>query len=54
MGICQTLTAIVVLIFALCVMVQAVPEIMKSLLDTKARTMKKIITDFMGSYLAFE
>lgn len=35
----QTLLALVVLLYVLCVIVQAVQEILKSALDTKAKTM---------------
>ncbi len=47
----QTLLALVVLIFVLSVIVQAVLEILKSLLNTKAATMEKTIDDFMGNHL---
>lgn len=51
MGTFQTLLALVVLIFVLSVIVQAVQEVLKSLLDTKANTMAEIIDKFMGNYL---
>jgi hypothetical protein len=47
----QTLMALVVLIFVLSVIVQAVQEFLKSLLKTKADTMKKTIQQFMGAHL---
>lgn len=47
----QTLLAVVVLIFALSVMVQAVQEVLKSALNTKADVMCKTITKFMGDIL---
>lgn len=45
----QTLLALVVLIFVLSVIVRAVHEVLKSLLDTKANTMAEMITRFMGT-----
>jgi hypothetical protein len=51
MGTFQTLLALVVLIFVLSVIVQAVQEVLKSLLDTKAKTMAEIIDKFMGDSL---
>jgi hypothetical protein len=47
----QALLAIVVLIFALSVMVQAVQEIVKSALGTKADVMAKTMTKFMRDLL---
>lgn len=47
----QTLLAVVVLIFALSVMVQAVQEVLKSALSTKADVMAKTMTKFMGDLL---
>jgi hypothetical protein len=47
----QTLLALVGLIYVLCVIVQAVQEVLKSLLNTKAKTMEQIIHQFMGSRL---
>jgi hypothetical protein len=47
----QTLMALVVLIFVLSVIVQAVQEFLKSLLKTKADTMEKTIQQFMGAHL---
>lgn len=44
----QTLLAVVVLIFALSVMVQAVQEVLKSALSTKADVMAETMTKFMG------
>jgi hypothetical protein len=51
MALFQTLLAVVVLIFALSVMVQAVQEVVKSLLDTKSDVMAKTLTKFMGDLL---
>jgi hypothetical protein len=51
MGELQTLLALVVLIYVLCVIVQAVQEIIKSALQTKAKTMASIVTKFMGDHL---
>lgn len=50
----QTLLAVAVLIYALCVFVQAVQEVLKSLLDTKAETMKATIKKFMGDNLPLD
>lgn len=47
----QTLLALVVLIFVLSVIVQAIQEVIKSFLDTKAKTMKETIEKFMGAHL---
>lgn len=47
----QTLLATVALIYVLCVIVQGVQEVIKSLLDTKARTMAETINKFMGGHL---
>jgi hypothetical protein len=47
----QTLLAVVVLIFALSVIVQAVQEVVKSALNTKADVMAKTMTTFMGDLL---
>lgn len=44
----QTLIAMVVLVFVLSVIVQALQEIVKSLLQTKADTMSTTIQDLMG------
>jgi hypothetical protein len=44
----QTLLAVVVLIFALSVIVQAIQEVEKSALSTKADVMAKTMTKFMG------
>ena len=49
MGELQTLLALVVLIYVLCVIVQAVQEVLKAWLNTKADTMRKTIDQFMGS-----
>jgi hypothetical protein len=50
----QTLMALVVLIFVLAVIVQAMQEVLKSLLDTKAETMKETIVKFMGDHLTLK
>jgi len=47
----QTLLALAVLIYALCIIVQAVQEVLKSLLGTKAKTMEGVIRKFMGEKL---
>jgi hypothetical protein len=47
----QTLLALVVLIFVLSVMVQAIQEVVKSLADTKAKTMAQTIEKFVGTHL---
>lgn len=54
MGTLQTLTAMVVLILALCVIVQAVQELLKKILDTKAEAMKDTIKKFMGEHLTLQ
>src|SRR5262249_17864180 len=51
MGELQTFLALVVLIYVLCVVVQAVQEIVKSVLDTKGKTMATAINQFMGDHL---
>jgi hypothetical protein len=51
MGELQTLLALVVLIFVLAVIVQAIQEILKSFLNTKCDTMEKVISQFMGNKL---
>jgi len=51
MGELQTLLALVVLIYVLCVIVQAVQEVIKSGLKTKAKTMAAAINKFMGTHL---
>ncbi len=51
MGTLQTLLALVGLIYVLCVIVQAVQEVTKSFLNTKAKTMAQTIQQFMGSRL---
>jgi hypothetical protein len=50
----QTLLALVVLIFVLSVIVQALQETLKSLLNTKAETMKAMIVKFMGDHLTLD
>jgi len=47
----QTLLALVVLIYVLCVIVQFLQEGVKALLNTKAKTMEKVIQKFMGEDL---
>jgi len=47
----QTLLALVVLIYVLCVIVQAVQEAFKSWTGAKAKTMEEIIKEFMGKKL---
>jgi len=47
----QTLLALVVLIYVLCVIVQAVQEAFKQIFSSKAKTMEKTITEFMGAHL---
>jgi hypothetical protein len=47
----QTLLALVILIFVLSVIVQALQEALKSLLNTKAKTMAEMIEKFMGDHL---
>jgi hypothetical protein len=47
----QTLLALVVLIFVLSVIVQAVQEVLKSLFNTKENTMAEMIEKFMGDHL---
>ena len=51
MGTLQTLLALVVLIYVLCVIVQFMQEGIKALLDTKGKTMEKVIQNFMGDQL---
>jgi len=47
----QTLLALVVLIYALCVIAQAIQEILKPALKTKAKTMKEVVEKYMGEKL---
>lgn len=49
MNILQTLLALVVLIYVLCVIVQFLQEGVKAVLGTKAKTMEKVIGNFMGT-----
>lgn len=51
MGTLQTLLALVVLIYVLCVVVQGVQEVLKSFLNTKANIMAKTLFEFMGEHL---
>jgi len=50
----QTLIALVVLIFVLSVIVQALQDILKLFLDTKAATLQQIIIRFMGDHLKLD
>ncbi len=50
----QTLMALVVLIFVLAVIVQAVQEVVKSVLNTKADVMGQTIVRFMGDHLTLQ
>jgi len=50
----QTFLALAVLIYVLCVIVQGVQEVVKFLLDTKAKTMEETITAFMGAHLQLD
>jgi len=50
----QTLLALVGLIYVLCVIVQAVQEVVKSALNTKAKTMAHTINEFMGAHLPLD
>jgi hypothetical protein len=50
----QTLTSIVILIFVLSVVVQAIQEVIKALLSTKAKVMEQTIVKFMGEHLTCE
>lgn len=54
MGTLQTLLALVGLIYVLCVIVQAVQELVKSKLNTKAETMEQMIEKFMGDHLPLD
>src|SRR6516162_4975647 len=54
MSMFQTLLALVVLIFVLSVIVQAVQEVLKSLLNTKAKTMEETVNQFMGAHLTLD
>jgi hypothetical protein len=47
----QNLLALVVLVYVLCVIVQAIQEVLKSVLNIKAKTMAEIIKKFMGDRL---
>lgn len=51
MSMFQTLLALVVLIFVLSVIVQALQEVLKSMADAKASTMAETIRKFMGDHL---
>ncbi len=54
MGTFQTLIALVMLIFVLSVAVQAVQELIKSMLNTKTSVMRDTIIKFMGNHLSLE
>jgi hypothetical protein len=47
----QDLVSMVLLIFVLSVMVQAIQELLKSVLGTKATVMREIVIKFMGDHL---
>jgi|SRR5579863_1373735 len=47
----QTFLAVVVVIYVLCVIVQALQEVVKWALNTKAKTLESVIKDFMGQHL---
>ena len=51
MSLLQTLLALVVLICVLCMVVQFLQEGVKAALLTKAKTMEKVIREFMGNDL---
>ena len=51
MSLLQTLLALVVLIYVLCMVVQFLQEGVKAALSTKAKTMEKVIREFMGNDL---
>ena len=50
----QTFLALVVLIYVLCVIVQGVQEVVKSVLDSKAKVMEQALTEFMGAHLQLD
>ncbi len=50
----QTLISLVVLVFVLSVVVQAIQEVIKGILDTKASVMKQTVEKFMGQRLTLE
>ncbi len=50
----QTLLAVAVLIYVLCVIVQGIQEIVKSLLNTKAKIMSATINRFMCDHLTLD
>jgi hypothetical protein len=47
----QSLTAVIALIFALSVIVQAVQEFIKDILQTKPKAMMQVLNEFMGDML---
>jgi hypothetical protein len=50
----QTFVALALLIYVLCVIVQAVQEFIKSVLNTKVTTMEQTVTEFMGAHLKLD
>jgi hypothetical protein len=50
----QTMISLVLLIFVLSVIVQAVQEVIKALLNTKAKTIEQIVEQFMGDHLTLQ
>jgi len=50
----QTFLALVVLIYVLCVIVQGVQEVVKSLLNSKTKVMEQAIDEFMGAHLQLD
>ena len=50
----QTMISLVLLIFVLSVMVQAIQEVLKAFLNTKSAVLKQIVTDFMGQHLTLQ
>ena len=50
----QTFLALVVLIYVLCVIVQGVQEVVKSVLNSKAKVMELALTEFMGAHLQLD
>ena len=54
MGELQTLLALVVLVYVLCVIVQAIQEVVKSVLDTKATTMEDVIKKALAGHVSVD
>src|SRR5260370_995691 len=50
----QTMISLVLLIFVLSVMVQAIQEVLKAFLNTKSAVLKQIVTEFMGQHLSLQ